>query len=359
MTSEDDEAPGLRVAGTVRAGELVLSVDLAVAAGETLAVLGPNGAGKTTLVRVLSGLLRLESGSVTLDGRRLDEPESDTYVVPEDRSVGVVFQDLLLFPGLDVVDNVAFGLRAAGASRAASRRAAVGWLERFGLGQLGGAGVGRLSGGEAQRVALARALAPSPRALLLDEPLSALDAHVRDDVRRQLREHLSAHEGPCLLVTHDPLDAAVLADRVVVLESGRITDEGSLADLVARPRTAWAAALAGTNLLPATAVGSTLELPAGGVLVCADRPAPGSVLVAIRPASVALHDQHPEGSPRNVWPATVAEVEGFGERVRVRLDGEVPLVAEVTVAAVAELGLSPGRAVWATVKATDVAAYPR
>jgi molybdate transport system ATP-binding protein len=215
-----------------------------------------------------------------------------------------------------------------------------------------------LSGGEAQRVALTRALAPAPRALLLDEPLAALDAEVRGTVRRQLRDHLAAHAGPCVLITHDPLDAAVLADRVVVLEAGRITDAGALADLVARPRTAWAAELGGTNLLPAHARGATLELPSGGAITAAERPGDGPVLVAIRPASVALHRAHPEGSPRNVWEGTVTAVEGFGERVRVQVDGPVPLVAEVTVAAVAELRLAVGEHVWTSVKATEVTAYP-
>jgi molybdate transport system ATP-binding protein len=207
-------------------------------------------------------------------------------------------------------------------------------------------------------VALTRALAPGPRALLLDEPLAALDAEVRGTVRRQLRDHLAAHAGPCLLITHDPLDAAVLADRVVVLEDGRITAAGALADLVARPRTAWAAELGGTNLLPAEARGSTLALPGGGAIAAAEPPGDGPVLVAIRPAAVALHRTHPEGSPRNVWEGTVAAVEGFGERVRVRVEGPVPLVAEVTVAAVAELRLAVGERVWASVKATEVTAYP-
>lgn len=350
---------GLRVAGRAHAGTLDLDVDLAVAPGETVAVLGPNGAGKTTLVQVACGLLALDTGRVELDGRALDDPAVGTFVPAEARSIGVVFQELLLFAHLDVTDNVAFGVRAGGVRRAEARRVAAEWLDRFGLAELGGARVAGLSGGEAQRVALARALAPAPRALLLDEPLASLDADVRGDVRRRLREHLELHEGPCVLVTHDPLDAAVLADRVVVLEGGQVTDEGSLADLVARPRTAWAAALAGTNLLPGRATGVHLQLDSGGMLTCADRPDTDAVLVAIRPASVALHLVRPGGSPRNVWRARVAELEGFAERVRVRLTGEVPLVAEVTTAAVAELDLRPGTEVWASIKATDVVAYPR
>jgi len=349
----------LRVDGTATVGSLQVTVALEVAPGETVAVLGPNGAGKTTLLRTIAGLHPLASGEISLGDRLLDAPDRSVRVSPERRSVGLVFQDLLLFGHLDVGDNVAFGLHAAGRSRRDARREAGEWLSRFGLAGLAAAPVRRLSGGEAQRVALARALAPRPEALLLDEPLAALDADRRADVRRELRDHLAAHEGPCVLVTHDPLDAAILADRVVVLEAGQVTHTGSLADLVARPRTPWAAALAGTNLLRARADGVHLHLEAGGVLMAAEAPPTEAVLVAIRPASVALHRAHPEGSPRNVWAATVAEVEGVAERVRVRLDGEVALVAEVTTAAVAELGLRPGTEVWASVKATEVLAYPR
>lgn len=349
---------GLEMSGALDAGDLQVDVDLEVAPGETVAVLGPNGAGKTTLLRAISGLRSLRSGVIRLDDRVLDQPASHTWIGTEERSVGVVFQELLLFADLDVTDNIAFGLRAAGKSRAAARTEAQAWLEQIELVGRGAAAVRDLSGGEAQRVALARALAPGPRALLLDEPLGSLDADIRATVRRQLRDHLALHAGPCILVTHDPLDAALLADRVVVLEGGRITAAGRLDELVARPRTAWAAELAGTNLLPATATGHRLAVDVGGELLCADVPPPGPVLVAIRPASVALHLTRPEGSARNVWTATVAAVEGFGDRVRIRLAGSIALVAEVTAASVDELGLVPGREVWASVKATDVSAYP-
>lgn len=348
---------GLHLAGTIKAGSLLVDVDLHVEPGETVAVLGPNGAGKTTLLRGMCGLIPLTSGAMRLEGRVLDDA-SGTFVPPEARSIGVVFQDLFLFPHLDVSENVAFGPRANGVRRHDARRLATEMLEGFGLEELHAARVGELSGGQAQRVALARALAPRPRALLLDEPLSALDAQVRGQVRRTLRDHLAAHGGPCVLVTHDPVDAAALADRVIVLEEGRVTASGSLGDLAARPRTAWAAELAGTNLLPARAAGIHLHLDAGGELTCADGPPAGRVLVAVRPASVALHRHQPDGSPRNVWSATIAEVEGYGDRRRVRLAGAVPLVAEVTGAAAEELDLRPGESVWVSLKATDVVAYP-
>jgi molybdate transport system ATP-binding protein len=347
----------LTIAGQAHAGALAVDVEVAVAPGETLAVLGPNGAGKTSLLRMLCGLMPLESGVITLDDRVLDDADGE-FVPPEDRSIGVVFQDLLLFPGMDVTDNVAFGLRAAGRAKTEARARAIEWLERLGLGNHRHDQVEGLSGGEAQRVALARALAAGPRALLLDEPLSALDADVRATVRRDLRDHLRFHEGPRVLVTHDPLDAAVLADRVVVLEGGRVTASGQLSDLVARPRSRWAAELGGTNLLAATAVGTVLHLPSGGRLIAAESPGDGPVLVAVRPSAVALHGARPEGSPRNVWTAKVSEVEGFGERRRVRLDGPVSIVAEITVEAALDLGVSPGLALWASLKATEMTVYP-
>ena len=349
---------GLTVAGTTTAGALEVRVDLAVAPGETLAVLGPNGAGKTTLLHAISGLRSLDAGRITLDGEVLDDPATGIWVPPEARSIGVMFQDLLLFPTADVADNVAFGLRAAGLARRDARARAVEWLERLGLPGRAGDRVGSLSGGEAQRVALARALAPGPKVLLLDEPLSALDADVRATVRRDLREHLQHHTGPRVLVTHDPLDAAVLADRVVVLEHGSVTADGQLADLVAHPRSEWAAELAGTNLLRGDAHGIDLRLDGGGILVAAEGAGHGAVLIAVRPSAVALHRARPEGTPRNVWETTVAEVEGFGERRRVRLAGPVSLVAEVTVDGLEALALRPGDPVWASVKATELRVYP-
>ena len=348
----------LALAGGAPMGDGHLQVDLMVEPGETVAVLGPNGAGKTTLLRVLCGLSPLTEGRLCLGEEVLDEPATATFVPPEDRSIGVVFQDLRLFDALDVADNVAFGLRAGGTARRAARREALGWLARMGLEGRANDAVAELSGGEAQRVALARSLAPAPMVLLLDEPLAALDSYQRAAVRRELRDHLATHHGPCVMVTHDPLDAAVLADRVMVIENGEVSDRGVLSDLVARPRTAWAAELGGTNLLPAQARGVALAVPGGGIIRAAEAPGDGPVFVAIRPGAVALYRHRPDGSPRNIWGGTVAAIEGYGERVRVQVAGPVPLVAEVTAAAVAEMALGVGAEVWVSVKATEVAAYP-
>jgi len=349
----------LQLHGTARAGDLEVVVDLEVSPGETVALVGPNGAGKTTVLEVLAGLRPLTSGSLTLDGLVLDWPEGGVRLDPERRSVGVVFQDLLLFDSMDVVSNVAFGLLAKGFGRRRSKEAAREWLQTMSLGDRAHARPGELSGGEAQRVALARTLAATPRVLLLDEPLSALDADLRAGARRVLRRHLDQQEGPCLVVTHDLLDAAALADRVVVLEKGRISGSGTVDELVARPPSPWAAELTGTGFVHGEAAGRDVVLEGGSVLHVAEAPPEGPVVVAVRPSSISLHLQEPHGSPRNVWPATVAEVEGFAERVRVRLAPPLPLVAEVTTAAAREMAIAPGLHVWASVKATDVVAYQR
>ncbi|GGK01619.1 hypothetical protein GCM10010123_34360 [Pilimelia anulata] len=207
----------LAAAVTLRRGDLVLDLDLAAAAGEVVALVGPNGAGKTTALRALAGLHRPDRGTIRLGGRTLDDPAAGVHVPPHRRRVGLVFQDYLLFRHLSVRENVAFGPRCAGAGRAAARRAADAWLDRLHLAAHARHRPDRLSGGQAQRVALARALAAAPDLLLLDEPLSALDAQLRPAIRAELRPHLRAHSGPTILVTHDAADADALADRVVPL----------------------------------------------------------------------------------------------------------------------------------------------
>jgi len=357
-------APG-PLAAALRVGhdDFALDVELAVEAGEVVGLLGPNGAGKTTALRALAGLRPLDAGHVTLGGTPLDEPVTGTWVPPERRPVGVVFQDLRLFPHLSARDNVAFGLRARGTPRRRADAVAAAWLDRVGLADRAGQRPGSLSGGQAQRVALARALAPDPGLLLLDEPLSALDTTTRAEVRRHLRAHLGAFAGPVVLVTHDPVDALTLTDRLVVLDGGRAVQEGTAAEVARRPRTPWVADLVGLALLPGRAEGDgRVALDGGGVLAAAPTPLPpagAAVYAAIRPRAVALHRQRPDGSPRNVWEATVAGIEVVGDRVRVQAAGSVPLTAEITPAALAELALGPGDRVWASVKATEVDVYPR
>lgn len=342
-------------------GSLRLDLDLDVAAGEVVALLGPNGAGKSTALRALAGLLPLDRGQIVLDGSVLADAATGRHLPPYARRVGVVFQDYLLFPHLDAFDNVAFGLRARGVSRAAARERAASWLRVTGAGDLAQTRPRQLSGGQAQRVALARALAVDPDLLLLDEPLSALDARTRLAVRGDLRRHLHEFAGGTVVVTHDPVDAAVLADRLVVVEAGRVVQTGTPREVARQPRTDYVARLVGLNLYAGQAAGHTVVLAGGGRVQVAQAVA-GAVHVTFRPSAVALFGSRPAGSPRNVWPGRVGSLEPHGDGVRVEVGG-VPdptstVLAEVTPAAVADLGLRLGAPIWVSVKASDVETYP-
>jgi molybdate transport system ATP-binding protein len=340
----------------VQRGTFRLDAALHIAAGEVVALLGPNGAGKTTALRALAGLDALTAGHITLDGRDLDRPDDRLWIPPEARPIGVVFQEYLLFPHLSALDNVAFGPRRHGRDRRAARGEALAWLARVGLADLARRKPRQLSGGQAQRVALARALAVQPRLLLLDEPLAALDAGTRADTRAELQRHLAGHPGATLLVTHDPLDALVLADRLVILEGGAVVQEGDAAEITARPRTDYVARLVGLNLYRGRADGHSVDV--GGVALTAADALRGEAFVAFPPAAVALHPARPDGSPRNAWPATIAGIQRHGDNLRVQLTGALPVAADVTPAAAAHLRLTPGREVWVAVKAAETRAYP-
>ena len=338
-------------------GALNLDIELNIDQGEVVALLGPNGAGKTTLLRAVAGLVPLNSGHVRLDGQVLEDTDTGQYVPTERRPIGFVFQDYLLFPHLSVLDNVAFGLRSRGTGRRLAAEKAVQWLDRVGLESYAGAKPAELSGGQRQRVALARALAPDPRLLLLDEPLAALDASSRAEVRRDLKKHLASFAGIRLVVTHDPLEAVALADRLIVIEQGRLVQTGTAAEVTERPRSQYVADLVGVNLLRGEADHGTVRM-AGGPLVAAAGAESGDVFAVIHPRAVSVHRKRPEGSPRNVWPGRATGIELMGDRVRVRIDGEVRVVAEVTTAALKELDLDEGGEVWLSFKATDVGVYP-
>ena len=354
-------ARGLDATIALRLGDLDLDATIDVGRGEVVALLGPNGAGKTSLLRTIAGLHAVDRGRIVLDGDVLDDSATGEFTAPERRRLGVVLQDLALFEQMDLTENVAFGLRATGERRREARRQASDWLAVVGLADRAMDRPDALSGGQRQRVALARALASNPRALLLDEPLAALDVSTRLDVRVDLRQHLEATGLPTLVVTHDPIDAHVLADRVVVLEDGSVSQQGRLTDLAAHPATSYVADLADVNLLEGRLDGSVLTTPSGltihGTRLDADT-ATTQGLAAVAPRVVAVYRDRPGGSPRNCWPMTVAGIDVFHDRVRVLLEGPAPLTAEITADALAELKLVPGEEVVAVAKATEVRLYP-
>lgn len=348
----------LRATVALTRGRLRLRVALDVADGEVVGVLGPNGAGKTTLLAAVAGLVPLDAGHVALDGKVWEDTDAGVRIPVHQRPVGVVFSEHLLFPHLSAVDNVAFGLRAAGARRAAARRSAAAWLDRVDLHDHARARPAALSAGQSQRVALARALARDPRLLLLDEPMSSLDVRARSAVRRTLRAHLDGFSGPCVLVTHEPLEALALADRLVIVEDGRVVQDGPATEVARRPRSPWVARLVGVNLYRGVAEGHDVTLESGGLLRTAAA-GDGDVFAVVHPHAVALHPTPLRGSPRNSWRGTVSAIDLTGDVVRVHVDGPVPIVAEITPAALAELSLAEKGHTWVSVKASEVDLFPR
>lgn len=319
--------------------------------GTTIAVVGENGAGKTTLLRALLGLTPRAHAELRLGDTDV------TALPPHKRQVAWVPQDGALFPHLSALANTAYGLRARRVPRAEARAQARAWLDRLGVGHLAHRKPAQLSGGQAQRVALARALAARPRLLLLDEPLASLDQTTRARVRHTLRTHLAEFGGVCLIVTHDPVEAVSLADRVLVLADGQTLQDAPPVEVARHPRSPWVARMLGRNAWQGTASDGGLALAAGGRLVLAEELPDGvPALAIIAPEAVSVHRERPAGSPRNVWPGTVREITALGSRLRVLIgSAEAPdLVAEITPDAAAELGLADGVRVWTSVKATEI-----
>jgi len=333
---------------------LDLEIALSVGSGECLAIAGPSGAGKTSILRIAAGLLRPHAGRVACAGDVWLETERGIDLVPERRHCGYLFQDFALFPNMSALGNVAFPLSKLGRRERGSR--ALELLDRFGVAHLADANPRTLSGGERQRVALARALARRPHALLLDEPLSALDSRTRAGAARELSQVLSEVEVPTLLVTHDFLDAAELGDRVGVIDGGRVIQEGTASELAARPRTAFVADFTGAVVLTGIARPdgdvTIVDLDGGGTIVSTDR-ASGPVAASVYPWEIEIGSSGAEhgGSARNHLVCEVHSITVVGNRVRLGLAAGQELVAEVTRSSVETFGLRVGARVTASWKA--------
>jgi molybdate transport system ATP-binding protein len=345
----------LRAEASTKLGVLELEVALEVRAGECLALAGPSGAGKTSVLRIAAGLVRPERGLVEANGETWLDTERGVDVPPERRRCGYVFQEYALFPHLSAWQNVAYPLH--GLARARRRERALELLSRFGLRELADARPRTLSGGERQRVALARALARKPDVLLLDEPLSALDARTRASASRELAAVLRDVEVPALLVTHDFGEAAQLGDRVGVIDAGRVVQEGTPSELAGAPRTAFVADFTGAVVLTGVAErlpdGLTAVALDGGGTVTSTDVFEGPVAVSVYPWEIAIEPagEPVHGSTQNRLPAEVLSVTNVGNRVRLGLAGPQPMAAEITEPAAQELGLRTGSRVTASWKA--------
>ncbi len=355
--------PGLDARVLVRRTAFTLDVSLDAEPGEVLAVVGPNGAGKSTLLAALSGLLRPDGGHVRMGEETVTDVEAGVHVPPHRRGVGLLAQQALLFPHLTALGNVAFGPRAQGVARRAAEERARELLAAVDVADLADRRPSQMSGGQQQRVALARALAPGPELLLLDEPLAALDVDAAPAMRSLLRRIVRDRKQTALLVTHSALDALVLADRVLVLTSGALVEQGPTREVLSRPRSPFTARIAGLDLVPGVACPDGLRT-ADGLLVSGRRDGvdDGESAVAVFPPSaVAVYANRPDGSPRNVLPVRLAAIEPRGDVVRLRAGASATgpawvdgLAADVTPAAVADLAVEPGAELWFVVKATEV-----
>jgi molybdate transport system ATP-binding protein len=341
-----------------------VAFDLALADGEVLAVLGPNGAGKSTLLALIAGLLRPDQGRIELGTRVLTDTGSGVFIPAHSRGVAMLSQRAMLFPHMSVAANVAFAPRSKGQRRRQARVIAEHWLAAVDAQDLADRRPAQLSGGQAQRVAVARALAAEPQLLLLDEPMSALDVSAAPALRRLLRHILRDEVRTAVIVTHDLRDALAVADRVIVVEHGRIVENGPVRSVLAAPRSAFAARVTGVNLVSGTITEPGILQTAWGATVSGiGEVSPGGAAVALfRPTAVAIHLVPPHASPRNTLPVTIAEMDIHDATVRVRgaaqPDGSPGLAADVTAAAVADLELAPGQNVYFVVKTQETELHP-
>ncbi|MDE0613679.1 MAG: ABC transporter ATP-binding protein [bacterium] len=331
------------------AGGFSIQAEVDASPGSCTAIVGPNGAGKTTLIHALAGLIPVQRGRVVLAGQVVDDPAQGIWVPSDRRPMALHSQHNLLFPHLSVVDNVAFGPRSSGLANRPARQQAEEWLHKLGLADVAGLRPAQLSGGQAQRVGLARAAACQPDVLLLDESLASLDAETRTDVRHLLADIPATR----VLITHDPVEARVLADQLLVMERGRIVQGGTPEEVTADPRTPWTAGLLDINLLTGHAASTKVALDCGLALTTAT-PMTGPVLVTFSPAAVTLSTAEPHTSARNTWEAEVARIQPENDRVRVLLGAPAPCHVWVTAQAVGELDLRAGSRCWAALKATEL-----
>lgn len=346
----------LRVEAALSLGEFALEISLDCVQGECLALAGPSGAGKSTALRIVAGLQRPDRGRVLCGEETWFDAASGVDLPPERRRCGYLFQDHALFGHLTAVENVAYGM--SDTPRGERRVLAIDLLARFRVEGLADARPVRLSGGERQRVALARALARRPHALLLDEPLSALDPRGRARAGRELAALVREANVPVLLVTHDFTEAATLADRIAVIDDGRVVQAGDANTLAARPASAFVADFTGAVVLSGVArrVGegiTQIDLDGGGRATSTDE-GEGPISLGIHPWEITLEPAQSAatGSAQNRLPARVVSLAPVGGRVRVGLEAGQPLVAEVTRVSADELRLEPGSEVIATWKAT-------
>lgn len=350
------EVPSRLVADfAVERADFAVSIQFTAQAGRVVAIVGPNGSGKSTLLRTIAGLEPSAQGRLRVN--TADWMTDEHFLAPEERSIGFVFQDYLLFPHLSVFDNISFGMHGMGLSKVTVRERVFEWMHRYEIADLADRKPGQISGGQAQRVALTRALIRQPDVLLMDEPLAALDAGTRAGIRAQLRSHLSEFAGTALLVTHDPLEALVLGDDICVLDRGRIMQFGTAAQVTRQPATPYVARLMGLNLVAGQAGRGVVDLDGGGQLRI-EQPHPlGRVMAVIRPSAITVHQDRPHGSARNVWVGAIRGIEQVAERVRLDIAATPSVLVDVTAAAVAELDLTPGSPVWLSVKATEIDVY--
>lgn len=333
-----------------------VDIDIELASRKCTAIIGPNGAGKSTLIELISGLLKPSSGTVRIGSKTV--ADSGVFVPAHRRDIGLLAQDPLLFPHLNVLDNVAFGLRARGVAREEARETALKKLQRLGSAALAPNRASEVSGGQAQRIGLARALVTEPRVLLLDEPLAALDAVTAPQMRELLRENLT--DRTTALVTHDLLDVLVLADHLAVLNEGRVVAHGPTHEILAQPRDEFLAEFLGVNVLGGELEGAQLKLGHGMVLrgISPREGEKGAGWASFPATAITVHRSAPAGSARNVLEAVVTAIKPRGPIVRVVCDlAGQQVAADVTSQAVAQLEIEVEARVFLAIKATAVALY--